>query len=69
MTVANRVRRFRERQKSGKAVLHIEVDLFAHSEMLIAAGLLKTWDDSDRSAIEEATARLLKTLATENGNA
>jgi hypothetical protein len=45
---------------------HIEIDLISHTEFLIAAGLLKSWDYDNRSAIADATARLLRTLATEN---
>jgi hypothetical protein len=62
---AHRLRRFRERRALGKAVLSIEVDLFNHTEMLIASGLLKDWDDSNRAAIEVATARMLRAFADE----
>ena len=59
---AARIRRWRARQATGKAVLHIEIDLFRHTEMLVAAGFLAAWDDHDRAAIEAATARLLTAL-------
>jgi hypothetical protein len=65
-SAAARLRRFRERQREGKVVLKIEVDLVDHTEMLIAAGLLRAWDDDeDRATIEAATARLLRALARE----
>jgi hypothetical protein len=65
---AIRLRRWRARQTLGKAVINVEVDLFNHTEMLIASGLLKAWDDSNRALIEDATARLLRALASEMRN-
>jgi hypothetical protein len=59
------VRRFRQRQKSGKAVLQVQVDLFQLTEMLISSGFLRAWDDHDRAAVEDATERLLAALAAE----
>jgi hypothetical protein len=63
-TSTTAVRRFRQRQRANKLLLHVEVDHLDHCDMLIAAGLLKAWDaPHDRAAIEDATARLLKTFA------
>jgi hypothetical protein len=64
---AARHRIFRERKREGKAILQIEVDEFAHLELLKSAGLLKEWDENDRAAVAEATARLLRALAAEDG--
>jgi|SRR6516164_4175547 hypothetical protein len=55
--------RLRERQANGRAVLHVEVNLWDLTELLVAANLLQQWDDTDRSKIEQATARLLEVLA------
>jgi hypothetical protein len=65
----SRLHRFRARQREGKAVLHVEVCLAAHRDMLIACGLLQQWDDNDRGAIERGTERLLRTFAEEGRNA
>jgi hypothetical protein len=65
-SAAPRLRRFRERRRAGKAVLSIEVNLFDHIEMLKDAGLLKEWDESDRTAIADATERLLRLAAEDS---
>ena len=44
-------------------MLHIDVNLLDHIDMLVAAGFLAQWDDHDRLKIEEATANLLQSLA------
>jgi hypothetical protein len=63
---ALRLRRFRERQRLGKAVLTIEVDLVDHVEMLLAAGFLEvSLNDPTRAEIEAATSRLLQALVRE----
>ena len=69
-TVADlpRYRRHRQRKASGLAVLHVEVELHAHTELLLASGLLQQWDDHDRGAVEAATARLLAALARERAS-
>jgi hypothetical protein len=69
MSSAARCKRLRERQREGRALLHVEVDLFAHTEMLVAAGALEQWDDHDRDAIARATERLLSALAAEADSA
>jgi hypothetical protein len=67
MTGASRLKKFRARQREGKIVLHIEVDSFEHTQMLIAAGLLDgEWSENDRRAIEEATEKLLRTFSVED---
>jgi hypothetical protein len=68
MTTASalRLRKFRERQATGKAVLSVEVCLSVHCDMLVAAGFLEQWDDNSRVAIERATARLLEAWAKEH---
>jgi hypothetical protein len=65
MNSADRCKRLRERRAAGRALLQIEIDLFAHTELLISAGVLQQWDDNDRDAIARATERLLAALAAE----
>jgi len=65
MSTAARCKRLRQRQREGKAVLQIEVNLLDLTELLIAAGVLQQWDDNDRDAIARATERLLSVLAAE----
>jgi hypothetical protein len=65
MSSAGRCKRLRERRRDGRAILQIEIDLFAHTELLISAGVLQQWDDNDRDAIARATERLLAALAAE----
>jgi hypothetical protein len=64
MTAA-RCRRHRERQAEGRIVLSVEVNAVDVCDLLIGAGLLPTWDDHDRCAIERAVERLLAALAAE----
>jgi hypothetical protein len=65
MTTAARLRRFRGRQANGLAVLHVEINLLDLTGLLVAAGLLKRWDDSNRAKVEQATQQLLKILIEE----
>ena len=47
MTSSSRNRRYRARRDNGKAVLHVEVNLFEYVEMLKDIGMIKEWDDND----------------------
>jgi hypothetical protein len=62
---AVRLRRHRQRKREGVVVLQVAVGLADHIDLLVASGLLGEWDDGDRTAIEQATARLLRALAEE----
>ena len=69
MTAARKlaaVRRHRERVADGRAILRIEINLLDHTDLLVSAGVLGQWDADDRAAIERATERLLRALASES---
>lgn len=62
MTAAARQARYRARQKYAwklRAVLRVEVDLFALTEALKDAGLIVDDRDDDKAAVEEAAAEVL----------
>jgi hypothetical protein len=62
MSGAERQRAWRQRQKAGLAVLEIEVDAIALADTLIEARLLDPNLADDRTALAEATTRLLQSL-------
>jgi hypothetical protein len=61
-TVAQRVAQHRARRTAGRVVLQIEVDEIALADTLIEARLLDPDLAEDRTALAQATARLLKSL-------
>ncbi|UVC17586.1 hypothetical protein [Mesorhizobium onobrychidis] len=54
MSAADRMRRYRERQRNGRRPLLIDVDEVAVAEYLIAAGFLPPCKAEDRNAIRTA---------------
>lgn len=62
ISAAHRMRKARQRHANGLAVLHIEVELGALADELVAAGFLQEWDCEDREAIERAVERVLAAL-------
>lgn len=62
MTPAAKQRAYRERKKSGRIVVRIEIDKVDVSERLIEAGLLDAWDADDPDAIASALASATVTL-------
>jgi hypothetical protein len=61
-TVAQRVAQHRARRKAGHVVLLIEVDEIPLADTLIEARLLDPSLAEDRTALAQATTRLLKSL-------
>jgi hypothetical protein len=57
-----RMRRYRARQKTGRRVVHVEIDDVAHVEALIAARLLHPQRGDDPVAIAAAIEKLLDML-------
>ncbi len=53
-SAAARVRRFRARKRAGKVVIPVSVHLERVRNVLLAAGLLKEWDDEDAAAFGAA---------------
>jgi hypothetical protein len=51
---AQRVRDCRRRQRTGRALLKVEVNVVSLCDLLVAAGFLEQWNDQDRRAIEQA---------------
>jgi hypothetical protein len=66
---AARVRRYRERQRSGKAVVQVEVDVVETEAYLAAVGLLPAEGTDDRGMLEAGLAKLLDLLLIEHRNA
>jgi hypothetical protein len=62
MTPAERQRRRRLRQRSGRLVVRIEVSADAR-EALIGAKLLATWDEHDNAAVQRALQQHVDGLA------
>jgi hypothetical protein len=57
-----RVQRHRARQKAGRRVLRVEVDLAELSDALADAGYLQAWDSENVEAITVATEKMLAAL-------
>ncbi len=57
-----RSRPHRERQRAGRALITIEIDPIATSELLIDYEILPAWDAEDRGAISRALTRLIDLL-------
>ena len=58
---AERMRRYRERQRAGRRVVQVEIDADGE-EALIGAGLLGAWATDDGGAVADAVAALLRQL-------
>ena len=63
---AQRVARFRDRRRSGLAVLPVEVDQVNLVEALKVAGLLDPSKEEDREAIKAALTRAVEIFVMEN---
>jgi hypothetical protein len=63
MTSTERVRKHRQRKRTGLTVLSVPVDLGAVAEFLIDHGFLEAWDDRDRDAVARALAAALAVWA------
>jgi hypothetical protein len=63
-----RSRRSRQRNRAGKAVLEIEVDLAELADALVGAGFLEQWSSEDRPAIQSATEKFLAFLIAHRGD-
>jgi hypothetical protein len=63
---AIRIARYRERQRNGRFVLTIEADEIELVDLLIAQELLSENLADDKSAIQEATTKMLELILTEN---
>jgi len=48
---SERVKRHRQRRRTGLTRLSVDVDLGAVAEFLIDRGFLEAWDDRDRDAV------------------
>ena len=62
MTAARRQQRHRERERQGRGLLTVEVDLYGLADVLVEHGFLRAWDADDKRAIEAAVERLINTL-------
>jgi hypothetical protein len=60
---ADRQRAHRRRERDGRAILPIEVNLFALSDALVTSGFLEEWNSDDRDEIRAALQRMIETLA------
>jgi len=58
-TKAEKQRRYRLRQKSERAVIAVEVDLFGLTDAMIEAGVLPLENATERRSVEAAAARVL----------
>jgi hypothetical protein len=56
------MRAYRARQRAGRAVLAVEVDLVRLSERFIDEGLPAEWDADDREKIAEALEAVIARL-------
>lgn len=63
MTAATRQRRYRQRQRFGRGIVPVEVDLIALSEALIESGYLRLDEATDFNAVCRATSRFLEERA------
>ena len=59
---AARMKTFRQRARNGKAIVSVEIDLLAVTELLIDKGLLPITGAEDRGAIGHALEKLLAQL-------
>ena len=66
-TAAERQRRHRQRRRSGRGVLRVEVDLTALADALVEAGWLAAWDAENADALAAAVGRLLTRLSRVTG--
>jgi hypothetical protein len=60
ITAAAKQRAYRDRRRSGRVVLRIEIDEVALVETLIAAGYLPREQDDDRAAVQAALTSMLE---------
>ena len=60
---ADKMRRYRRRQKAGRVMLTIEVDVTALTDFLADRGFIMPWDADDRAAIAKALATALDVWA------
>lgn len=60
---SERVKRHRQRRRTGLTRLSVDVDLGAVAEFLIDRGFLEAWDDRDRDAVARALATALDVWA------
>ena len=63
VTAAERQARYRQRQRAGRVVLRIDVDLVDTTEMLAEAGYLDPSEEEDHAAVALALSRLIASLA------
>ena len=60
---AEKMRRYRRRQKAGRAMLTIEVDMSVLADFLADRGFIMPWDADNRAAIAKALATALDVWA------
>lgn len=65
MSAAERMRRYRRRQKAGRVIVFAEVDLLDLADMLVAKGFLLQWDADDFTAIRTALERFIEAHCAE----